>query len=99
MAAIIPAYDAGRTLRAVVEETLALFQDLGPYDICRHQVGRALDPLVIQTDDDAERFHQPRLRETGHADEQGVTPGEQRDKCLLDRLMLAENDTPDALSH
>lgn len=29
VAAIIPAYDAGRTLRRVVEETLVLFQDLG----------------------------------------------------------------------
>jgi glycosyltransferase involved in cell wall biosynthesis len=29
VAAIIPAYDAGRTLRRVVEETLVLFQDIG----------------------------------------------------------------------
>ena len=46
-----------------------------------------------------ERLDQPRLGEAGHADQQRVAAGEQRDQRLIDHLALAEDDAADALAH
>ena len=45
------------------------------------------------------RLDQARLGEARHADEQGVTPSEQRDKRAIDDLRLAEDHPADALAH
>ena len=56
----------------------ALFfvEDFGAGDIRRHQVGRELDPLVIQIEDVGERLDQQRLRQTRYAGDQTVAGGE-----------------------
>ena len=58
---------------------LALFQHLGAEDVSRHQVGRALHPLVLEAQDRAEGLDQAGLGQAGHADQQGVAAGQERD--------------------
>ncbi len=70
-----------------------------PENVGRHQVGRALDALVLEPQHDAERFDEPRLGKAGNADEQRVTAGQERDEGLIDHLALAEDDAADALAH
>mgnify|MGYP003693796461 CR=1 FL=1 len=72
----------------------ALFfvEDLGAGDVRRHQVGRELDPLEIEIEDVGERLDQQRLGQAGHAGDQAVAAGEQRDEHLLDDLVLSDDD-------
>ena len=74
-----------------------LFEDLGAENIGRHQVGRALDALILEAEHDAERLDQARLGQAGNADQQRVTPGQQRDKTLIDNVLLAEDDIANRL--
>ncbi len=78
---------------------LALFEHFRAQDIGGHQIGRALDALVLEPEHGAEGFDQPRLGETGHADQKRVAAGEQSDEGLIDHLALAEDDAADALAH
>ncbi len=77
---------------------LAFLEHLGAQDIGGHQVGGALDALVVEPEDRAERLDQPRLGEPGHADQQRVAARQQRDQGLLDHLGLTEDDLADALA-
>ena len=70
---------------------LVLLQDLGAQNIGGHQVRGELHPLVVETQHRAQRLDQSRLAEAGKADQQRVTAGQQRDKCFVDYVCLAEN--------
>ena len=71
---------------------LLLVEDLGAGDVRRHDVGRELNPLEVEIEDVGERLDQQRLRQPGHAGDQAVAAGEQRDQHLLDDLVLADDD-------
>ena len=71
---------------------LLLVEDLGAGDVRRHQVGRELDALEVEVEDVGERLDQQRLRQAGHAGDQAVAAGEERDQHLLDDLVLADDD-------
>ena len=77
---------------------LAFLEDLGAENIGRHQVGRALDALVVEPEDRAERLDEPGLGEPGDADQQGVSAAQQGDQGLLDHLALTEDDFADPLA-
>ena len=78
-----------RTQRAVAA---VLVEDLGAGDVGRHQVGRELDALEAQVEDLRQRLDQQRLGQPGHAGEQAVAAGEERDQDLIDDLVLADDD-------
>ena len=74
---------------------VALFQHLGAQDVGRHQVGRELDALGLHAEHDAQRLDQLGLGEAGHADQQQVAAGQERNKRLIDDILLAINDLAD----
>ncbi|MEJ0041182.1 MAG: hypothetical protein WDM81_02640 [Rhizomicrobium sp.] len=76
-----------------------LLQHFGANDIGRHQVGRELDALPVQAQDDAQRLHQLGLGEARHADQKPMPAGQQRHQRLLDHRVLAEDRPPDRLAH
>ena len=78
---------------------LAFLQHFRAEDVGRHQIGRALDALVVEPEHGAERLDQPRLGQAGDADQQRMAAGEQGDQGLIDHLALAEDDSADALAH
>ncbi len=73
---------------------LALVEDLGAGDVRRHQVGRELDALEVEIEDVGERLDQERLGEAGHAGDEAVAAGEQREQDLLDDLVLSDDHLP-----
>ena len=48
--------------------------------------------LNVEIEDLGERLDQQRLRQAGHAGDQAVAAGEERDQHLLDDLVLADDD-------
>ena len=68
-----------------------LLDDLGAEDVGRHQVGRELDAVELQVDALGERLDQQRLGEPGHAAQQAVAAGEERDQDLADDALLADD--------
>jgi hypothetical protein len=78
---------------------LAFLQHLGADDISRHQIGRALHPLVFEAEHAAQRLDQLGLGEAGHADQQRVAAAQQGDQGLLDHRILAEDHLSDPLAH
>ena len=48
--------------------------------------------LNVEVEDVGERLDQQRLGQAGHAGDQAVAAGEQRDQHLLDDLVLADDD-------
>ncbi len=78
---------------------LAFFEDLGAENVGGHQVGRALDALVVEAENRAQSLDQSGLGETGDADQQRVAAAQQRDQGLLDYFALTKNDFADALTH
>ena len=74
---------------------VALLQHFGAQDVGRHQVGRELDALASMPEHDAQGLDQLGLGEAGHADQQQVTAGQQRNQRLIDDLLLAINDLAD----
>ena len=54
---------------------LAFLQHLGAENVGRHQVGGALDALVVEPEDRAERLDEPGLGEARHADQQRMAAG------------------------
>ena len=55
--------------------------------------------LVAKPEHDAQRLDQPALAEAGHADQQRVAAGQQRDQRLIDHLVLAEDHPSDRRTH
>jgi hypothetical protein len=77
---------------------LAFLEDLGAEDVGRHQVGRALNALVLKAQDRAKSLDEPGLGEAWDADQQGVSPAQQGDQGLLDHLALTKDDFADPLT-
>ena len=76
----------------------ALVEDLRAQDVGGHQVGRELDAPRIEAENDAERFHELRLGEAGHADEKAVAAGQERHEGEVDDLLLPEDDRVDGFA-
>ena len=70
-------------------------EHLGAGDVGRHQVGRELDALERQVEDLRDGLDQQRLGESGHAGDQAVPAGEERDEHLIDDLVLPDDDLAD----
>ena len=68
-----------------------LLDDLGAEDVGRHQVGRELDAVELEVDGLGELLDQQRLRQAGHAAQQAVPAGEERDQDLADDALLADD--------
>ena len=62
------------------------------HNVRRHQVGRELNALVFETEHGAKRLDEARLGETGHADEECMPAGQERDQREVDDAVLSEND-------
>ena len=69
-----------------------LLDDLGAGDVGGHQVGRELDAAEVERQASGQRRDHQRLGEAGHADQQAVAAGEDRDEELVDDLVLADDD-------
>ena len=74
-------------------------QHLAADDVGGHQVGSELHALGRQPEHDAQRLDQPALAQAGHADQQHVAAGEQRDQRLIHHLLLAEDHAADRRAH
>ena len=68
-----------------------LLDHFGADDVGRHQVRRELDAVELQVDRLRERLDQQRLRQPGHAAQQAVAAGEERDEDFLDDRLLADD--------
>ena len=53
-------------------------------DVGRHQVGRELDAVELEVDRLGQLLDEQRLRQPGHAAQQAVAAGEERDENLAD---------------
>ena len=69
-----------------------LVENLGAGDVRRHQVRSELDALELEIEDVGERPDQERLRQPGHAGDEAVASGEQRDQHLIDDVVLPDDD-------
>ena len=91
--------NTGPGTKRKLRRPFGLVQHLGADDVGRHQVGGELHALGGEAEHGAERFHQPGLAQAGHADQQRVAAGQQRDQRLIDHLVLAEDDAADRGAH
>ena len=66
--------------------------DAGADEVGGHEVGRELDAVEGAAEHVGERPHGQRLGEPGHALEQHVTAGQQRDEHALEHRVLADDD-------
>ncbi len=69
-----------------------LFDDVGAGDVGRHQVGRELDAAECEVQRAGQRADEQCFRQAGHAFEQAMAAGEERDEHLLDHVVLADDD-------
>ena len=60
-------------------------------NVARQQVGRELDAIAMHAECGAERLDEKGLGETGHALEEDVTVGEERDQESFDDNVIAEH--------
>ena len=70
---------------------LVLDDDVGADDVGGHQVGRELDAAERAVERLGQRAHQRGLAQAGHAFEQRVAAGEQRDQHLAHQRPLADD--------
>ena len=77
---------------------LAFLEHLGAENVGRHQVGGALDALVLEAEDRAQGLDEPGLGEAGDADQQRVSAAQEGDQGLLDHFALTKDDFADALA-
>ena len=82
-----------------VEGVLAGLVDAGADDVGRHQVGGELQAGELAADGGRQGLDRERLRDAGHALEQHVSAGEQRDEHPLDQAVLADDDPLDLEQH
>ncbi len=76
----------------------AFFENFGPDDVARHQVGRELDAFRVHAEHGSERIHKAGLGQTRHADQQPVAAGQERDQNLIHDRFLAEDETGDGFA-
>ena len=69
--------------------------DPGADEVAGHEVGRELDPAERRVERVGEGPDRQRLGQAGHALEQQVAAGQQRDEDPLQHLVLADDDAPD----
>ena len=81
----------GRKRNCARAGALVFLNDFGAGDVGRHQVGRELDAVELERQRIGQRADHQRLRQAGHADEQAMAAGEERDEQLLDHLVLADD--------
>ena len=77
---------------------LALLEDLRAENIRRHQVGSALDALVVKAEDRTQGLDEPSLGQTRDTDQQGVPTAQESDQGLLDHFPLTKNDLADTFT-
>src|SRR5262245_14881781 len=65
---------------------------VGAGDICRHEIGRKLNPRESKDQDLAETSHHERFSQARHSFQQAVTAANQRDENLLDEPFVADDD-------
>ena len=70
---------------------VAFLQHLGAENVGGHQVRRELDAPRLEPEHGAQRVHELGLRETRHADQQGVAAGQDGDQREIDHLLLPED--------
>src|SRR5690606_39154539 len=73
-------------------------EDVAAGHVARHQIGRELDTLELAAEHPTERTDQQGLAEPGHALDEHVTAGEDRQQHLLDDLVLAEQHAVDLVA-
>ncbi len=78
-----------------VEARLAGPQDAGADEVGGHQVGRELDAREAAADDVGDGAHGERLGQAGHALDEQVAAGEQRDEHPFEQVVLAGHDPAD----
>ena len=71
---------------------IAVGENLGTGDVRRHEVGRKLDAVKTEVKDPGDSAHHQRLGQTGHAGDEAVATGEERNENLLDRRLLPDDD-------
>ena len=81
----------GRKRNSRVAGALVFLNHFGAGDVGRHQVGRELDAVELERQRVGQRADQQRLGQPGHADQQAMAAGEQRDEQLLDHFVLADD--------
>ncbi len=70
-------------------------EDIRAGDVGGHQVGRELDAVEVRAEHVGERADEQRLGDAGHAFDERVLAGEDRDERLIDDLLLADDDLAD----
>ena len=68
-----------------------VLDDVGAGDVARHQVGRELDARELEVEHLRHRVDEQRLRQAGHADDETVAAGEQRQQHELDDVFLPDD--------
>ena len=68
-----------------------LLQHFGAQNIGGQKIGRELHALGVEPENLAQRVHQLGFGEAGHADQQAVAAGQQRDQRLFDHLLLTKD--------
>ena len=71
---------------------LVFLDDLGAGDVRGHQVGRELNAVIGQVERIGHRVDHQRLGQSGHADQEAVAAGEDRDQQLFEHPVLADDD-------
>ena len=77
----------------------ALVVDAGADEVGGHEVGRELDALELPADGIGERLDRQRLGETGHALDEHVAAGEERDGQPFEQLVLPDDDLLHLVEH
>src|ERR1041384_59793 len=69
----------------------AHIENIGPGDVCGHEVGRKLNTSEIGTDRTSKHFYQQGFCSARNAFDQSMSFGEQRYENLLDHLVLSDD--------
>ena len=70
---------------------LVFYDDVGTRNVCGHQVGRELDTGEGQVENAAERSHEPRFADAGHALEQDVAACDHGDDGAFHDFLLPDH--------
>ena len=70
---------------------LLLVENLGAGDVGRHQVGRELNALEVEIEDVGQGLDEQRLRQAGHAGDEAMAAGKERNQHLLDDVVLSDD--------
>jgi len=69
--------------------------DVRSRDVGREGVGRHLDPVVVEAGRPCEEVRQRRLGDAGNSLEQEVSTSQERDRQVLDGLVVADENAVD----